>query len=116
MALFVIRDKKRVICNKIVFRKSFIKKAIGLQFHRKIHDEAHIFIFDRKKKIALTMWLVFFPIDVLFLDDKKKIVEIKEDFRPFTNYFPKKESCFVIELPSGMINKHKLKINEVMFF
>jgi uncharacterized membrane protein (UPF0127 family) len=108
--------KKEIICSKVVFRKSIFRKAFGLMLHKKIHDEAHIFVFDTKRKVDLTMWFVFFPIDVLFLDAKKRIVEIKQDFRPFSNYFPEKESLFVIELPEGTVKKKKLKINDKLEF
>ena len=48
------------------------------------------------------MFFVFFPIDVLFLDKNKKVVELKENFKPFSIYFPK--------------NKAKLqKLNEFYF-
>jgi hypothetical protein len=115
--LFVKRNSKKfVVCDKVVFRERFLSKAFGLQFHKKIYDEAHVFLFDEKKKVALTMWFVFFPIDVLYLDEKKRIVEIKENFKPFANYFPKKESLFVIELPQGTIKEKKLKLNEEMIF
>jgi uncharacterized protein len=109
-------NKKKIICNKVVFRTSFFAKATGLMFHKMIFDEAHIFIFNENKKVALTMWWVFFPIDVLYLDKNKKIVEIKENFKPFTNYYPVKESMFVIELPVGTIKEKKLKIDDKLSF
>jgi len=116
-SLFVKRNSKKVIiCNKVIFRNNIFRKGFGLMFHKKIYDEAHIFLFKEKKKIALTMWFVFFPIDVLYLDEKKRIVEIVENFLPFTNYYPKKESMFVVELPAGKIKEQKLKIEEEIFF
>ncbi|MGV8162534.1 MAG: DUF192 domain-containing protein [Candidatus Nanoarchaeia archaeon] len=112
----VLSKKKLVVCSRIVFRKNLFSKGFGLMCHKKIEDEAHIFIFKKKKKIALTMWFVFFPIDVLFLDEKKRIVEIKQNFKPFTNYYPKEEAMFVLELPEGTINKKKLKKGDIVSF
>ncbi|MGV8168791.1 MAG: DUF192 domain-containing protein [Candidatus Nanoarchaeia archaeon] len=116
MLRVVRKGKKEIVCTKVVFRKSFFRKATGLMFHKKIRNEAHVFVFKEKRKIDLTMWFVFFPIDVVFLDEKKRIVEIKENFRPFTNYYPKKESFFVVELPQGTIKRKKLKINDLLEF
>jgi uncharacterized protein len=116
MPLEVIRKSKKIVCEKIVYHISHLSQATGLQFHKKIVDEAHIFPFPSERKVPLTMWFVFFPIDVLYLDKNKKIVEMKENFRPFTNYFPKSKSAFVIELPAGTIKEHKLKLNEKMVF
>ncbi len=51
------------------------------------------------------MWFVFFPIDVLFLDEHNKVVEIKRNFKPFTFYTSAKEVTSLIEVPYGKI-KH----------
>ena len=51
------------------------------------------------------MFFVFFPIDVLFLDKAKTVVEVKKDFRPFTFYRSRKQCSYVIELPAGLADK-----------
>ena len=56
-----------------------------------------VFEFDKDVKESLHMMFMFFPIDVLFLDKNKKVVEIKKNFRPFTVYFPKNKYRYVIE-------------------
>jgi uncharacterized protein len=106
--------KKEIICNKVILRKTSLSQGIGLTFHKRIHDEAHVFIFRKPRKVALTMMFVFFPIDVLYLDKNMKIVEIKENFRPFAEYFPRNESAYVIELPVGTVRGKKLRIGEKM--
>lgn len=75
--------------------KSIWAKARGLMFSKK---KNLIFVFDDEKRRSLHMFFVFFPIDVLFLDKNKKIVEIKRDFKPFSFYKPKNKSKYVIEL------------------
>ncbi len=57
-----------------------------------------MFVFDEEKRIGLHMWFVFFPIDVLFLDREKRIVELKKDFKPFTFYKSKEKVKYVVEL------------------
>jgi uncharacterized membrane protein (UPF0127 family) len=108
--------KKEIICSKTVLRTSVFSRGTGLMFHSRIHDEAHVFLFEKPRKVALTMMFVFFPIDVLYLDKNRRIVEIKEDFRPFAEYHPEKESAYVIELPAGTVKAKKLKINNSMQF
>jgi uncharacterized protein len=53
------------------------------------------------------MVFVFYPIDVLFLDKNKVVVEVKDNFRPFSFYTPKNKAMYVIELPAGTIKKTK---------
>ena len=85
------------------------RKAKGLMFSRK---KNLMFIFDDEKERSLHMLFVFFPIDVLFLDKNKKIVEIKKDFKPFTFYKSKKEAQYIVEL----VEKHKYKIGKKIKF
>jgi uncharacterized protein len=108
--------KKEIICTKVVIRNNIFSRGTGLMFHRRIFDEAHIFTFAGQKKVPLTMWFVFFPIDVLYLDSKKIIVEMKNNFKPFTNYTPQNNAAYVIEVPAGTIREKKLKIGNKLDF
>ncbi len=62
------------------------------------------------------MFFVIFPIDVLFLDKNRKVVDLKENFKPFTFYTPKAKAKYVIELPNGIIKKTNTRINDFYFF
>ena len=57
-----------------------------------------VFVFDKEVKESLHMFFVFYPIDVLFLDKDKRVVEIKRNFKPFKFYFPKNKAQYIIEL------------------
>jgi uncharacterized protein len=96
---------KSIIKQKV--RRDFVGKAFGLMLKKK-HDFALIFEFRTEQRVSLTMWFVNFPIDVLWLDKNKKVVEIKKDFRPWTNYRPKNKAKYVVELPDGYGEKFKL--------
>lgn len=109
-------NKKITLAKKVVFRKNPFSQGIGLMFHKKISDEAHIFTFNEEIYVPVTMYFVFFSIDILFLDKNKKIVELKENFRPFTNYYPKNLAMYLVELPAGTIKKHKVAINDKLAY
>lgn len=49
------------------------------------------------------MFFVFFPIDVLFLNKDKEIVDLKQRLKPFTFYTSKKPAKYVLEMPLGSI-------------
>ncbi len=85
-------------------------------FSGKISDTGYIFIFDKPTRIDLHMFFVFFPIDVLFLDETKKVIEIKKNFKPFTFYFSKHKAKFVIELPQNTISKSNTELNDSLEF
>ena len=57
---------------------------------------------------SIHMVFVFFPIDVLFLNKEKKVVD-KVTLEPFVpNYTPKKPAKYVVELPKGKAKKVKI--------
>ena len=62
------------------------------------------------------MFFVFYSIDVLFLNKNKEVVDLKENFKPFTFYTPKAKSMYVIELPNGTIRKTNTRINDNISF
>ena len=66
-----------------------------------------IFAFDEEKIVPLHMFFVFYPIDVLFLDKNKIVVEMKENFMPFTFYTPARKAKYIIEIPNKTIKKNK---------
>jgi uncharacterized membrane protein (UPF0127 family) len=48
------------------------------------------------------MLFVLFPIDVVYLDKNKRVVDIARNLRPFAlNYTPKKPAKYLIELPAS---------------
>jgi hypothetical protein len=106
--------KKTIIAETHYNFRSPFSKALGLMFA--MNPKNLVFFFKEEKIIPLHMFFVFFPIDVLFLDKKKKVVEIKENFRPFTCCTPRAKAKYVIELPKGMIKKSKTKLNDLISF
>jgi len=97
--------KNQEIIGNVRIADNFFTQTKGLMFERKKNfNYALIFpLFLRSRTGAgLHMFFVFFSIDVLFLDEKKRVVEIAKRIRPFTPlYVPKKPSKYFIELPEG---------------
>ena len=64
-------------------------------------------MFSKKKTIVLDLGkemninlhtcFVFFPINVYFLNEKKELVETKENFKPFSIYTSKKKARYAVE-------------------
>ncbi|MBW2989538.1 DUF192 domain-containing protein [Candidatus Woesearchaeota archaeon] len=111
--MIINKTRKKVIAEKAKLCKHHISKARGLMFSKK---RALIFPFRKEKIISLHMFFVFFPIDVLFLDKKKEVVQLKENFRPFHIMIPKKPAKYIIELPAKMIKKTKTQLGDKISF
>lgn len=103
--------KKKIIINYYKFCDNILLKFIGLMFSKK-QKNALIFKFNEEKSISLHMLFVFYPIDVLFLNKNKVVVDKKEDFKPFTFYKSNTKAMYAIELPNGIIKKTKTEIGD----
>ena len=94
------KPKKIVFTKEFKVCKSFFSKLRGLMFSK---PKMLVFDFDREEYRSLHMFFVFFPIDLVFLDENKTVIEIKKDFKPFTIYNSKTKAQYVIEIPAGRI-------------
>ena len=96
---------KFTIINKAKLCRNVFCKAFGFMFRFKTLEHALVFIFKNERRADLHMLFVFFPIDVLFLDKNRKVIDIKKDFKPFSYYAPKAKAKYVVELPVGLLGK-----------
>lgn len=103
----MIKNKtKNILLSKHHFDcKSIASKARGLMFSK---PKTLVFYFSKPEKVSLHMWFVFFKIDVLFLDESFKIVDIKKKFKPFSFYTTPKKVSYVIEFPLGKIKNSEV--------
>lgn len=97
---------------QVSFGDTFIRRFLGLMFTRK-SDRALVFRFANENHVPLHMFFVFYPIDVVYLNADKRIVELKPDFRPFSVYFPKNKAHYVLELPAGYIKEQALAAGDI---
>lgn len=109
-----ISNSKIIIENAVICR-NFLSKFLGLMFSRK-KNTALVFEFAKEYFISLHMFFVFYPIDVIFLDKNKIVVDLKENFKSFTLYTSKRKAMFAIEMPDGTIKKTKTGIGDIIEF
>ena len=79
---------------------SFFSQARGLMFKSLKYDEALLFIFDEPVKLGLHTLFVFYPIDIYFLNENKKVIHSVLNVRPFTPYVKGVEAKYILELKS----------------
>jgi len=96
---------------KIIKCESLFSRLKGLMFSKKLKDSALLFVFQKETKISLHMFFVFYPIDVAFLNENMKVVDLKQKFKPFTIYISKKPAKYVLEMPLGSIKKIDNKVD-----
>ena len=106
-------NKKTTVSKHAEVYSRWWQHTIGLMFS---HPKTIIFKFKKEKKISLHMFFVFFPIDVIFLDKENVVVEMKENFRPWTTYHPQKPAKYIIETPAHTIQNSKTGIGDIISF
>ena len=85
----------KIITNEIIHAKSLWSQAIGLMFHKKSNL---IMYFKKERKISLHNFFVFYPLEILILNENKQVIEIKKSFKPFTFFTAKQTGMYCIEL------------------
>lgn len=84
-------------------------------------DYGMFFIFDNSNSLSIWMKDMFFPIDIIWIDENFNIVHIEKNISP--NTYPKiftapVKARFILELNSGMSESenYDLKLGEKLFF
>ena len=78
-------------------------KFKGLMFTLKLKNKQGIIIPLKKERIsqaAIHMLFVFYNIDVLWLDNDYKIVDLRRNLKPFTFAKPRNRAKYIVELPA----------------
>ena len=106
-------SNNKVLAKEYGLCNSLFSQARGLMFSK---QKSLVFEFEKEKIVSLHMFFVFFPIDVVFLDETLRVVEIKENFKPFSFYIPKNKAKYVLELGSGSVASSGTKIGDVIYY
>jgi hypothetical protein len=98
------------------------KMTVGLMFRNSIKtNECMIFVFPDDGPHPIWMRNMKFPIDIVWYDRDKRVVDVVEAARPagrfeFSSYRSKEPSRYVIEFNAGFVKKNRIKINDVAKF
>ena len=112
----MIRDRTAglVVAEKFELAGSFLDKLRGLMFRKKI-EKPLLFVFKNESRslAAIHSFFVFFPFDAVFLDARKRVVDIRERVPPFTPLIlPRAPSKFLLEMKAGDARAKKLRVGD----
>lgn len=73
----ILKSNGKEVATDVDFACSTVKQIKGLMFSKRIPDNyAMVFVMKKARKISLHMLFVNYPIDAIFLDEKKKVIKI----------------------------------------
>ncbi|MBT6774188.1 hypothetical protein HOA91_02355 [Candidatus Woesearchaeota archaeon] len=106
------KTTNKIISNKESVCNNVFSQTLGLMFSKR---KNLIMVFNKERNISLHNFFVFYPINVLVLNENKKVIEIKNNFRPFTFWNSKNKGKYLIELGKDE-SKNKVKVNDLLEF
>lgn len=99
---------------------SDVERARGLSGRVSLGaNSGMLFVFDGPGKNMFWMKDMNFPIDIIWLDENKKIIYIKENLSPKTYpevFGPEVPSMYVLEVNSNFTKKYNIKIGDIANF
>ncbi len=107
-----IKYNNKILADKIKYCTNTFSRTKGLRFSKPLKEKQALILVAEKESITETMidmLFVFFPIDVLWLDKNKRVVDMRRSVKPFTFLImPKRPAKYVVELKEGMANNINL--------
>ncbi len=100
---------------------TYLKRAGGLAGRNSLQDdEGMLFVFDSEGYYSFWMMDMRFPIDIIFMDKDRTVVDIWKDAQPCTltceSYRPKEKAMYVLEVKANLTEEIGLKTGSKVGF
>ncbi len=82
-------------------------------------EEGMLFVYNQPRKVSIWMKEMNFPIDIIWIDEKKQISYFKKEVSPDTypeSFTPNRPVRYVLEVPAGFIENHNIQIGDNVEF
>lgn len=106
-------SKKVLIAKNAKICTTLLSQSVGLMFRRKIIPL--LFILSYPRRITIHSFLMLKTIDVIFLDENKKVVETTT-LKPWTWHATKERVKYVIEAQQETIHLTKTRKGDEIAF
>ncbi|WP_321429571.1 DUF192 domain-containing protein [uncultured Methanolobus sp.] len=113
----ILKSNGKEVATDVDFACSTLKQIKGLMFRRRVPESyALVFVMKKIQRVSLHMLFVNYPIDAIFLDEKKKVIKASS-LRPWIGTC----SCngkvkYIIETSHGKSERLGIKQGDVFEF
>jgi len=113
----LLNKTKGTNLGKIEVANSFMSRFLGLMFRSQVGTGLILKLPSSRSRhgSAIHMFFMRFPLDVVFADSEKKVVDMVS-IGPWKTYTPKAPARYVIELEKGSFEKFKLEVDDELDF
>jgi uncharacterized membrane protein (UPF0127 family) len=109
------------VCIEVEIADSPEKQSQGLMFRKALFDnQGMLFVFNEPDKYAFWMKNVEFPLDIIWINQDKVIIDIKacvltcRDSCPAL--VPQEKAQYVLEVNAGFVEKNQIQIGDSVNF
>lgn len=113
----VINRTKNTILGESEIADTFFSRLRGTMFKKKLERGLILKLPNDRSRSgsAIHMFFVRFPLDIIFADSNKKVVDMVS-IDPWKTYTPKKSAKYVIEMEKGTIESSGTEIGDELDF
>ena len=112
----LLKDDGTRIATRIEYATGGVARMRGLMFRRDIpNDYAMIFVFSKPGDVSVHTLFMRFPIDVIFLNEGKIIIDIAR-LNPWTGYRRVRDVAYFIEMNAGTGERYGLTCGSRLVF
>lgn len=115
--IILVNLSKETRIGKVEVADSFLSRFMGLMLRKNVGNGMLLKLPQSRSRYgsAIHMFFMRFPLDIVFADSNKKIVDMVT-VEPWKTYTPKSPARYVIELKTGSIKKFGFEIGDVLDF
>ncbi len=100
---------------------SIDEQAFGLMHRTELaHDHGMLFVFEDEKQRIFWMKNTEIPLDILFIDQNRTIVDVKENFEQCISEDCEKyyslPAMYVLEVNAGFVEEYKIVLGNIVMF
>ena len=115
--IILLNKTKDTRLGEVDFANSFMSRFLGLMFRNDLERGLILKLPSSRSRrgSAIHMFFMKFPLDIIFADEAKMIVDMVS-IDPWKTYTPKAAAKYVIEMEKGTINTFNLQIGDELDF
>ena len=107
----------KVLAKNVILCDNLWSSMRGLMFRKELQQKEGLLI-DLKKdtNASIHMFFVKFPIDVIWLNSEKLVVDTAHNVKPNSIVKPAEFARFVVELPAGTLKEKSVSFGDRFSF
>lgn len=118
IAILYIQSDNSTIFINVEIANDLQEQIKGLMFRQKLDwDDGMLFVYDSEERRSFWMKNTLISLDMLFIDEDFRIIDIKENVPPCIiescpNYISKMPAKYILEVNAGFVMINNIKIGD----